>query len=54
MLFINPEENIIAFNFESINQDIKKPLTCKNIDVIAGLEENFIKNIFNIKINIHI
>ena len=36
---INPGENIIAINFETINQDIKKPMACKNTDIISRLEE---------------
>ena len=39
ILNINPGEQIIAINFESINQDIRKPMACKNTDIISRLEE---------------
>ena len=37
--YINPGEKIIAINFESLNQEIRKPVACKNTDIISKLEE---------------
>ena len=37
--FIKPEEKIISLDFSSKNQEIHKPMTCKNTDIIARLEE---------------
>ena len=37
--YINPGEKIIAINFESLNQEIRKPVACKNTDIISRLEE---------------
>ena len=38
---IKQGEKIIIVNFESINKDIQFPLTCKNTDIIARVEERF-------------
>ena len=39
--FSKPGEAIIAVNFSSVNQEIFKPIACKNTDIISRLEEKF-------------
>ena len=36
---IKPGEKIVAIFFESLNQEIRKPMACKNTDLISRLEE---------------
>ena len=36
---IKPGEEIIAIFFTSVNQDIHRPISCKNTDIFAKIEE---------------
>ena len=36
---IKPEEEIIAIFFTSVNQDIHRPISCKNTDTFVKIEE---------------